>query len=582
VTRLLRFAARRNVALAALAVCIPATPALAQSGEPVALDGNPLNIFTDQTGSLQFNLDGQALNEFYDPDQTTANSGFGLLIDESVINGSPTYYSRFGGFSLPNPSGPVLGPGTLTTDWSFLDSTGGAEALHVTQIISYRDGDRQANVLWRVTNTTPGSPINFRATAGGDLAIRGGDTGIGFFQAGPPRFFGEVSPDVGAAGGFVEDTPWSHFQEGNFGTVSSNLGGAGVNDTVLPTSHDAGLGVQWSNFEAPNAALQPGQTAEFRLGVRFVDTLGLDPPSQTEQTGDEAVVRAKLGDVNGVPAANQPLRWEVSGSNPANGSVTTNATGGARIGWIGGQPGLDVLTVYQDTNGNEIRDDNETQATAQVTWEGPSAPIPGETVNIREESGSVRFQPPKGTSSAKAKRLGFPAAAANKYQPLSAARSIPVGSRLDTRKGTVRLLSAGRPAKNNSIYQGASFRGGEFVVKQRNNSPITEMSMKGGSFGGCKNNALPKGGSRKIATAARRRRSLFGRGRGRFRTRGRNSSATVRGTTWQMTDTCKGTVTVVRQGRVVVRDFTKKKNVLLKAKGKRSRYLARPPKRRGR
>ncbi len=79
-----------------------------------------------------------------------------------------------------------------------------------------------------------------------------------------------------------------------------------------------------------------------------------------------------------------------------------------------------------------------------------------------------------------------------------------------------------------------------------------------------------------MATAAGRKRGrrLFGRDRGgRFRTHGRNSHATVRGTRWSVEDTCKGTVTKVTEGAVVVRDFAKKKNVLVKA-GKS--YLARP------
>ena len=62
--------------------------------------------------------------------------------------------------------------------------------------------------------------------------------------------------------------------------------------------------------------------------------------------------------------------------------------------------------------------------------------------------------------------------------------------------------------------------------------------------------------------------------RGRFRTGGRNSSATVRGTIWTTTDRCDGTLTQVRRGTVVVRDFRRKRNVIVRA-GKS--YLARAP-----
>ena len=63
---------------------------------------------------------------------------------------------------------------------------------------------------------------------------------------------------------------------------------------------------------------------------------------------------------------------------------------------------------------------------------------------------------------------------------------------------------------------------------------------------------------------------------GHFRTRARNSSATVRGTEFLVKDSCSGTLTTVKRGTVIVRDFTLKKNVTVKAHHK---YLARPPKR---
>ena len=67
-------------------------------------------------------------------------------------------------------------------------------------------------------------------------------------------------------------------------------------------------------------------------------------------------------------------------------------------------------------------------------------------------------------------------------------------------------------------------------------------------------------------------RKLWGEGKGSFRTSGRHSSATVRGTKWVVTDRCDGTLTRVKQGSVLVRDFKRKRNVVVRA-GKQ--YLAR-------
>jgi ferric-dicitrate binding protein FerR (iron transport regulator) len=94
--------------------------------------------------------------------------------------------------------------------------------------------------------------------------------------------------------------------------------------------------------------------------------------------------------------------------------------------------------------------------------------------------------------------------------------------------------------------------------------------MTGGGLSSCKTR-VPHGGT----AARKRKRKLFGNAHGRFRTRGRNSSATVRGTKWSMTDTCSGTLTIVTRGVVTVRDFTLKKNRTVKAG---HRYLARAPK----
>ena len=59
---------------------------------------------------------------------------------------------------------------------------------------------------------------------------------------------------------------------------------------------------------------------------------------------------------------------------------------------------------------------------------------------------------------------------------------------------------------------------------------------------------------------SRHRRRLRGDANGRFRTRGRHSAATVRGTKWTVTDRCDGTLTKVRRGTVAVRDFRLQKN----------------------
>ena len=67
-------------------------------------------------------------------------------------------------------------------------------------------------------------------------------------------------------------------------------------------------------------------------------------------------------------------------------------------------------------------------------------------------------------------------------------------------------------------------------------------------------------------------RRLRAKAKGRFRTRGRRSAATVRGTSWWTEDRCDGTLTKVQSGKVAVRDFGRRKTIVVR---RGQRYLAR-------
>jgi RTX calcium-binding nonapeptide repeat (4 copies) len=93
--------------------------------------------------------------------------------------------------------------------------------------------------------------------------------------------------------------------------------------------------------------------------------------------------------------------------------------------------------------------------------------------------------------------------------------------------------------------------------------------------------ALPKGrlpGCPRLATASQLSRQtlrrLRGRARGHYTAGGRYSAGAVRGTDWTVTERCDGTLTSVRRGTVVVRDFRRRKTIVLHAG---ERYLARAP-----
>jgi hypothetical protein len=96
------------------------------------------------------------------------------------------------------------------------------------------------------------------------------------------------------------------------------------------------------------------------------------------------------------------------------------------------------------------------------------------------------------------------------------------------------------------------FDGGSFVVTQERTPPgLTDLSLVGGRANPCgKGAGRPLRAGAHQSLSSRVIRSLRGHARGRFRTRGRYSAATVRGTVWLTEDTCDGTNVTDRSGVV--------------------------------
>jgi hypothetical protein len=173
-----------------------------------------------------------------------------------------------------------------------------------------------------------------------------------------------------------------------------------------------------------------------------------------------------------------------------------------------------------------------------------ATPVPGESVVVETPAGTVTVHTPSGQA-----------------VDLSHGGEIPVGSIVDATDGTI-ALHAARP--DGTVYTG-TFTGGRFEVRQDARSGYTDLYLRGGSFASCGASAR-----RTLAFASgpksKPARKLWGSDDGgRFRTHGRNSVATVRGTRWLTKDTCRGTLTRVTQGAVDVRDKRAKRTVTVRA-----------------
>ncbi len=178
-------------------------------------------------------------------------------------------------------------------------------------------------------------------------------------------------------------------------------------------------------------------------------------------------------------------------------------------------------------------------------------PVPGKRVNLKLLRGIVLYKPP----------------GSKKFLKLTEDVQVPVGTILDTLKGRVSITAASdlNGGTNKSWFYSGVFK----VTQALAAKPVTELALAG---------PKPSCKAGKSASAAAKKpktRKLWGDGSGQFRTRGQFSSATVRGTKWVVIDRCDGTLTRVVRGVVAVRDFVRRKTIIVRA-GKH--YLARKKK----
>ncbi len=200
-----------------------------------------------------------------------------------------------------------------------------------------------------------------------------------------------------------------------------------------------------------------------------------------------------------------------------------------------------------------------------------------ETVIAREVSGEVFVRRPAGAgsrSAARAAQAGTPRG----YVPLKGAEVLPVGTIVHAVRGRLALTSAASRLNGRTQTQRAEFYRGIFQIRQRRaRLPTTDIHLRSanyvrdcGSAARAATAASASGPFDVFAAQARRRSKkvvsrLWGNGKGRFRTIGRHSAATVRGTTWLTEERCDGTLTRVTRGVVSVRDNRARRTVTVRA-----------------
>jgi len=144
---------------------------------------------------------------------------------------------------------------------------------------------------------------------------------------------------------------------------------------------------------------------------------------------------------------------------------------------------------------------------------------------------------------------------------------------VDPGKGIVALQSTAGKAR----FYGTPFTLREKKTGGKKRRPVLALQLVGGKFSICRT-GTKAAADRSTQLALKKKppvRRLFGDGKGRFRTKGRYSAGTVRGTYWVTIDRCDGTLTRVFRGVVSVHDLVLHTYVKVRAGHS---YLASPAK----
>jgi hypothetical protein len=375
------------------------------------------------------------------------------------------------------------------------------------------------------------------------------------------------------------------------GSVSATAGGFAVDGThtyakgnynlTVSISDAGGASTQVSEIANVGAATVPVlvESAPRVGGSTQAGFSGLVNPNGLPTTAHfEYKLDSSLGGPAGTTSYDQRTPTQTVGSDGTGHPVSAQVTG------LVPNATYHVRLVAANRAGTSFGSD-ETFRTARDP--APPPPTLARSFDAKPLSGVVFFKPPPGKSldvKAHAARL----TKGKGFVPLTEARLIPAGAQIDARAGTLQLVSATgtrRSKTQEGTFGGALFnatQAGTGISKGLTTLSLLEDAFRGApSYSSCRLTAARAGGP-PAATTARRRSSILqtlhaSDRHGRFRTRGRYSAGTVRGTIWDTTDECGGTLTVVHRGTVGVLDFGRRKTITVHAG---HRYLARPSRRR--
>ena len=566
-------------ALGALFITAPAQASFAPEGSPLAVGAaQPYGVLT-----ADFNRDGRT-------DAATVN---GTGSNLSVFLRGPAGFAAEAGSPFPVGVGPGYGvvadfnadgfPDVATQDFG-----GGT----VSVLIRQPGGGFVAEAPLTVGSTGSVTAADFNADGRVDIAAPSyGNSNVvtylrnaannGFTAEGTnptgatPRdvvaadFNGDTRPDLAISnlnggsvtvllrqpgGGFASEAAAIPVGASPEGIEAADFNGDGLADIAV-----AVLGTNTVNVLLRNPG--GGFTAEAPIPVG-AGALGLATADVNADGRPDLAVTS-----NAAGTATVLLRQAGGGFAADGAPLAAPGANGVAAGDFNGDGKPDLAVSNDQANTLTVLLNTTTPAAAPSPQPAgpPPPPVPGKSVVVRVVSGKVLIKYPPGKAP--------PGGSTTKFGPLTGAVNVPMGSVIDTTKGRIALTSAadtgGTKTQTADFYDGI-FQVKQSVPKKKPKKPaalVTDLNLRGqvsrsqcAALKGARSATVDKKKGPKSVLG-----KLWGSGKGKFRTNGKYSSATVRGTIWLVQDQCNGTLTKVKRGTVAVRDFKRKRTVSVKA-----------------
>jgi streptogramin lyase len=243
---------------------------------------------------------------------------------------------------------------------------------------------------------------------------------------------------------------------------------------------------------------------------------------------------------------NKSSPGESSNEAPSDKDVSTNTTGGGSLA------SEQIPSESGEPDPSALSPTFSPPTVSGDPFSAATPPVLGHSGLVGVASGTVLVRNP----------------ATGLMEPLGSAANIPAGALIDAAHGVVALTTA-LPGGG---QQTASVWGGSFTFSQAHGgNGMTNLYLRG-PVGPCASANTAAHDARDASASASRAvtiasatgagahqsatRELWSKdSHGRYTTHGANSAATVLGTEWLTVDSCAGTLTRVREGRVRVRDL---------------------------